>query len=128
MAESVCEIDFCYGHRLLNYTGNCRHLHGHNGHAQVFFDPSRLDDSDDHTARITELLEQTLDSRMILNGDDPLLARLQEMGEPIVVFDVNPTAENIAKFIHDSIRNLGMPVTEVRVWETPKSCATYSSS
>ena len=25
------EIDFCYGHRLLNYAGKCRHLHGHNG-------------------------------------------------------------------------------------------------
>ena len=22
------EIDFCYGHRLLNYAGKCRYLHG----------------------------------------------------------------------------------------------------
>ena len=27
------EIHFCYGHRLLNYDGKCRHLHGHNGRA-----------------------------------------------------------------------------------------------
>ena len=25
------EIRFCYGHRLLHYDGECRHLHGHNG-------------------------------------------------------------------------------------------------
>ena len=25
------EINFCYGHRLLNYPGKCCHLHGHNG-------------------------------------------------------------------------------------------------
>ena len=29
------EIDFCYGHRLLNYEGKCRHLHGHNGRAVI---------------------------------------------------------------------------------------------
>ena len=29
------EIHFCYGHRLLNYDGKCRHLHGHNGKAQI---------------------------------------------------------------------------------------------
>ncbi len=29
------EIDFCYGHRLLNYSGKCRHLHGHNGRAVI---------------------------------------------------------------------------------------------
>ena len=29
------EIHFCYGHRLLDYAGKCRHLHGHNGKAVV---------------------------------------------------------------------------------------------
>ena len=29
------EIFFCYGHRLLNYEGKCRHLHGHNGRAVI---------------------------------------------------------------------------------------------
>ena len=29
------EITFCYGHRLLNYSGKCRHLHGHNGKAII---------------------------------------------------------------------------------------------
>ena len=27
------ELRFCYGHRLLEYAGKCRHLHGHNGRA-----------------------------------------------------------------------------------------------
>src|ERR671929_242125 len=29
------ELHFCYGHRLLNYDGKCRHLHGHNGKAVI---------------------------------------------------------------------------------------------
>ena len=28
MYKVTREIHFCYGHRLLNYDGKCRHLHG----------------------------------------------------------------------------------------------------
>ena len=37
------EIHFCYGHRLLNYAGKCRHLHGHNGKAVVTLEAASLD-------------------------------------------------------------------------------------
>ena len=36
-------IDFCYGHRLLNYEGKCRHLHGHNGRVEVHIEADKLD-------------------------------------------------------------------------------------
>ena len=29
------QIDFCYGHRLMNYDGKCKYLHGHNGRAII---------------------------------------------------------------------------------------------
>ena len=28
-------IDFCYGHRLLDYEGVCKHPHGHNAVAEI---------------------------------------------------------------------------------------------
>src|SRR6202030_4107161 len=37
------EMSFCYGHRLLNYDGKCRHLHGHNGRAVLTLEADRLD-------------------------------------------------------------------------------------
>ena len=37
------EIDFCYGHRLLNYEGKCRYLHGHNGRAVISIEGEKLD-------------------------------------------------------------------------------------
>jgi len=37
------QIDFCYGHRLLDYAGKCRHLHGHNGKAIITIEASGLD-------------------------------------------------------------------------------------
>ena len=37
------EIHFCYGHRLLDYEGKCRHLHGHNGRALITLAAAKLD-------------------------------------------------------------------------------------
>ena len=36
------EIAFCYGHRLINYDGKCRHLHGHNGRAVISLEAGPL--------------------------------------------------------------------------------------
>ena len=38
------QIDFCYGHRLLNYSGKCRHLHGHNARVLVVLEGDALDE------------------------------------------------------------------------------------
>ena len=37
-------VSFCYGHRLLNYQGKCRHLHGHNARAVITLESDRLDE------------------------------------------------------------------------------------
>ena len=37
-------IDFCYGHRLLDYDGICKHPHGHNAVAEVEVRTDHLDD------------------------------------------------------------------------------------
>ena len=36
-------IEFCYGHRLLDYDGKCRNLHGHNGQLEIEVDSGGLD-------------------------------------------------------------------------------------
>ena len=37
------EIDFCYGHRLLDYDGLCQHPHGHNAIAEIEVRADSLD-------------------------------------------------------------------------------------
>ena len=44
MFQVTREIDFCYGHRLLNYEGKCKHLHGHNGRVVITLEASELDE------------------------------------------------------------------------------------
>jgi 6-pyruvoyltetrahydropterin/6-carboxytetrahydropterin synthase len=131
MFEVAKEIHFCYGHRLLNYDGKCRHLHGHNGRAVITLAAPGLDDLGmvmDFT-RIKRVvggwIDEELDHRMLLHRDDPALPFLKDQGEPVVVLDVNPTAENIARLIHDFAREQGFPVTQVQLWETENSYAIY---
>jgi 6-pyruvoyltetrahydropterin/6-carboxytetrahydropterin synthase len=125
------EIRFCYGHRLLNYNGKCRYLHGHNGRAVVVLESPQVDnlgmvvDFSRIKNVVSAWINDTLDHKMILHKDDPALAYLRGQGEPIFTLDVNPTAENIAKLIFDFTASQGFPVLEVHLWETDDSFATY---
>lgn len=125
------QIDFCYGHRLLNYDGKCRYLHGHNGRAVIAIEADRLDDRgmvldfSDIKRVVSQWIDDTLDHRMILNVNDPAVPMLKELGEPLYLVDCNPTAENIAKLIYDFTADHGFPIVECRLWETPNCFATY---
>ena len=128
------EIYFCYGHRLLNYSGKCRYFHGHNGKVEVQISSRKLDargmvrDFNEIKRILQVWIDQTLDHRMILNEKDPLRRILEKAGEPLYLLKVNPTAENIASLIYSIARRKGLPVTAVTLWETPNSYATYKEA
>lgn len=125
------EIDFCYGHRLLDYAGKCKNLHGHNGKAVVTLEAAALDrlgmvvDFTEIKRVLKTWIDDTLDHKMLLHRADPMIPELRRRGEPFVELDVNPTAENIAKLIHDYAVGHGLPVVEVTLWESAASFATY---
>ncbi len=125
------QIDFCYGHRLLNHNGKCRYLHGHNGRLEVDVESTVLDDM----GMVVDFglvndvvkgwVDTNLDHKMLLSISDPVVSSLEQLGEPLYLMDGNPTAENIARLIFLHARELGLNVSEVRLWETPSSCAIY---
>ena len=125
------EIDFCYGHRLLNYDGKCKYLHGHNGKAVIVLEGQQLDhrgmvvDFSDIKQQVAGWIDANLDHRMILHEADPIVPILQKLGEPMHIVSENPTAENIAKLIYDFAKSHRLPVKEVSLWETYNSYATY---
>ncbi len=124
-------IHFCYGHRLLHYDGKCRDLHGHNGKVEIELTAKTLDqrgmvrDFTEIKRAIQGWIDSHLDHKMVLCKDDPVLPMLRKLKEPLYIIDVNPTAENLAKLIYDQTKQLGFPVTSVRLWETSHSFATY---
>ena len=134
MFQVTREIPFCYGHRLMNYEGKCKHLHGHNGIAVITIEGESLDnrgmivDFSDVKKVVSTWIDEQFDHRLLLHKDDPLLPLLLEYNEPIQALAVNPTAENIAKLIFDFVAQSGFPVVEVKLWETPSCFAVYKHS
>jgi 6-pyruvoyltetrahydropterin/6-carboxytetrahydropterin synthase len=124
-------IEFCYGHRLLEYEGMCRHPHGHNAVAEIEIQADALDarnmvaDFGDIKRIVKGWVDREIDHRMILRHDDPLVQSLRALGEPMYLLDSNPTVERIARLLFDISRQHGLPVVRVTVWETPTSWATY---
>lgn len=125
------QIHFCYGHRLLDYDGACAHPHGHNGLVEIELESRDLDrrgmvvDFGDVKREMKGWIDERLDHQMLLRKDDPLVAWLDEQGEPRYLMDDNPTAENIAREIFRHAEEKGFPVSAVRLWETATSFATY---
>ncbi len=125
------EFHFCYGHRLLDYPGKCRHLHGHNARMIATFAAESLDergmvlDFNEIKKTMNRWIDENIDHRMILRRDDPAVESLKELGEPVYLIKVNPTAENIARLIFEKAAESGLPVVEVRLWETPDCSAIY---
>jgi 6-pyruvoyltetrahydropterin/6-carboxytetrahydropterin synthase len=126
------KIEFCYGHRLLDYDGICKHPHGHNAIAEIEVRNDSLDprnmvcDFSDIKRVVKGWIDKNLDHQMILRGDDPLVEPLKALGEPVYIVDSNPTVEQIAKIIFDYTRGQGFHVVRVTVWETPSSFASFT--
>ena len=113
--------DFASAHSLRDYPGDCSRLHGHNWQVEVMVSSQVLDESG-----------IAIDFREIKKQTKVVVKRLdhQYLNE-IKPFDVlNPTAENIAKYLFDEIGILindkNVKVKEVLIWETPRSAVTYS--
>lgn len=129
MFEVRVESDFAAAHFLQDYHGKCENLHGHNYKVYVHAKGNELDEGG-----------MLLDFGVLKNSlrnvckilDHTNLNELQENGKS--VFNQNPSAERIAKFIFDKVKedlsNSGWNkhsefVYAVDVFETPTSRARY---
>lgn len=82
-------------------------------------------DFSDVSTVIKTWIDVELDHKMLLNTEDPLVSVLQDFNQPCYLMNSNPTAENIAKIIYEYAHSQSLEVSEVRLWETPNSFASY---
>jgi len=120
MYEILIKSDFSGAHKLRGYKGKCEALHGHNWKVDVRFEKGDLDKigiSSDFKVLKSRL--KTILGKL----DHSYLNRLDAFK------GINPSAENIAKYIYTafkrSIKENGLFVKSVSVWESDSSCATY---
>lgn len=106
-------------HFLRGYDGKCSEIHGHSMLVEVKISAELLDATGFVVdfIRVKDIIDE-FDHAMI-NKDVPYFKT------------INPTAENIGKYlcerIQDSIGNeVNEPVVEyVKIWETENNCAVY---
>jgi len=71
-------IDFCAGHRLLNYSGKCSNLHGHNFRAEIHADLRHLNHCGvtidfNEFAKVKDWVDTHWDHKFIVNEYDDVL-------------------------------------------------------
>lgn len=126
-------FSFCYGHRLLNDKGRCRHLHGHTAKAQFILGNDKLDKHGMvfHFDRLKETIgkwiEENFDHTLLLSEEDPMVKLLGKAGERFHTFPFNPTAENIARILFEKATEFGLPIIKVEVWESESAKASYEN-
>ena len=120
MFELTVISDFSAAHRLRGYTGKCENLHGHNWKVSVVVESKDLN-------RIGIVMDFK-DIKKELNN---VLEKLDHKDLNNLVFfkKINPSSENIASFIYSRIssklKDKGVKIKKVSVWETDTSCASY---
>ncbi len=120
-------LSFCYGHRLMNHPGKCRHLHGHSARVAITLEAETLNeqgmvcDFSDIKQFAGQWLNNTLDHNMLLHKDDPILPMLQEAGERVMVVDEHPTAEFLARMIFEHVASGTVPTPVIPRPDTQSS-------
>jgi 6-pyruvoyltetrahydropterin/6-carboxytetrahydropterin synthase len=123
MYEVTVEADFSSGHYLRNYHGRCENPHGHNYKVRVTLTGEALD----QTGLLLDFKQLKLVLRPVIDRiDHQMLNDLEPFTE------VNPSAENIARYFYDQTNEqLGsmtagrVRVKDCTIWETDTTSATY---
>ncbi len=121
MFEVTIEETFAAGHALRNYRGKCENVHGHNYRCQVTVEGEQLDS-------IGLLVDFVELKRVVHSVIDRLDHQWLNEYPP---FDVlNPSAENIARYIYEEVsKGLGQKeatrLAFVKLWETDTASAVY---
>ena len=134
-------MQFCAGHRVLGHENKCRHLHGHNYVVLVEAEGTldalgRVIDFSVLKEKVGGWIEHHWDHGVIVFVDDRATRKAIEeweaqegQAQKQFSLPVNPTAENLARFLLDvvcpsELHGTGVTVRRVTVWETENCYAT----
>ncbi len=119
--EVMIERNFSSAHQLRGYKGKCENLHGHNYRIEIYARGRELD----NIGLLVDFVE-------LKSAADEIVQYLDHRNiNELPPFDkqLNPSAENLAKFILEKVSSrVGddrVSIYKVRCFETPTSVATY---
>ena len=132
------EASFDAAHFLKGYAGKCANLHGHRWRVVATIQGEALQTEGSQAGMLTDFGDLKRDLKALADElDHALLVEegslrpatvqaLEDEGFRMVVFPFRTTAENLARYCYDRLRELRYDLRDVAVYETPTNCAVYS--
>lgn len=120
MYELIIETKFSAAHQLRGYEGRCERLHGHNWKVEVSVQAGALNN-----------IGLAVDFKEIKDATNEFLALLEHsfVNEVFPFTEINPSSENMAKWLYDSLASKlntdALCVSRVTVWESDTARASY---
>jgi 6-pyruvoyltetrahydropterin/6-carboxytetrahydropterin synthase len=107
---------FSSAHNLRGYKGKCEDLHGHNWIVEIVIKSTQLDD-----------IGMVLDFKYLKKKLNAILEQMDHkyLNKLTYFKKVNPTSENIAKYIYKKLKPHISLLNCVTVWENSTSSANY---
>ena len=107
---------FSSAHNLRGYKGKCEDLHGHNWIVEIVIKSAKLD-----------ALGMVLDFKFLKKKLNACLEQMDHkyLNQLSFFRKVNPTSENIAKYIYGQLKPSISWLSCVTVWENSISSASY---
>ena len=121
--ELTVKAEFEAAHQINGYKGKCQRLHGHNWAVEAIVEGNELDE-----------LGMLIDFKILKAELNNVLDELDHryLNELQIFAIKNPTAENLAKYVFDNLSaseiftNSKARLKAIRVFESPRSCVTYT--
>jgi 6-pyruvoyltetrahydropterin/6-carboxytetrahydropterin synthase len=136
----TAEAAFDSAHFLCGHQGKCANLHGHRWRMIAKIAGESLQDNIESSGMLIDFsdlkrevrtLADNLDHRLLIEQgtlQPATMEALQQEGFEVINLSFRPTAENLAKYLFDSLKALGVPMYSMTVYETPDNCAVYEES
>lgn len=134
------KIHFCAGHRVLGHENKCATPHGHNYNVFVSAESEDLDplgrviDFSVLKNNLGGWIDKNWDHTfLVYEKDQVLIEALQKVGghKPIYLCSFNPTAENMAQYLLNTVSPMvfkepGVKVTKIALYESENCYAEAS--
>lgn len=134
------EFTFDIAHLLDGHDGKCKNLHGHTYRLQVEITgnlykcgPKKgmvIDFSDLKTI-VQNLILDPMDHAFLYDcnseRESKIAKLLDELASKTFAMNHRTTAEEIARFIFNTLQAEGLNISAIRLWETPTSFCEYCS-
>lgn len=133
----TAKADFDSAHFLLGHKGKCSNIHGHRWQIVAKIGEKTLIDGGEADGMILDFanfkkilrgLADEFDHKLIIERDSlkpTTLKALEDENFKIIILDFRPTAENLAKYFFDKLKENGLPMKSLEMYETPDNCAIY---